>query len=371
MDHYTCLRTLGLVDDPFTKLDGSWKNYFLSDAESLSGSSDSMRLNDSGSVSDVSTGSASSGSGYYGDVVLVRQNGLPFALKLFREKLSSKDKERISYVLHLQENNHSVWPKTLVRYLEAYQFGKGSTAVLMNRVSGISIEQMIQAKRKVNNLDQMAAWFCDIMKALEFLHRSNIAVAHRDVHDGNIMISLDGKRATLIDLDLACNTKVKECESLCYDKASPKSTPPDLWCSPSYLNRKVEEAQWCAGDLWGAASAFVSLITLQSGYVAYALPYTKHDRGTAECIFAFDDPDLSKVHNIVRLQTSNKRKFGDVIVGQLQTNWQARTKAKAALQILSSNANMSRDFFTMPLSQSEYLSAIERGEIELSGGYAD
>lgn len=376
-EHFTCLQSLGLADEGFEYKDGNWSDLFESeddvvDLRSSSGSRSADIRSSGGSTSSTSV----SGSGEFGDVLLVRRRSddKPYALKLFKTALSAADRERISYILYLHSVKKSEWPRSLVRYVRGYEFsdvgGGASQALLMERIDGVSFERMIAERRMAKEESQITCWLRDVLGALEFLHGNG--VAHRDVHEGNIMVSRDGQRATLIDLDLACGAALpsERCTALCYDKASPKSTPPDLWCNEDVALRRIGAKQWLAGDMWGVASAFAALVMQQTAFVPIHLPY--EPRGTKQCMRAFASPHtlvdaLQKPLNTLKTQLFDKKALRRTLLQMLRIDWQQRPTARQTLQALPQCK--SRSSFSMPLSDAEFFAAVERGEIELTGTY--
>ena len=363
--HFACLRRLGLADDGFQQMRGEWTDHFDVDEPDID-------LHSSGGSSG---GSSVSGSGHFGDVVLVRYQNRPFALKLFKNPLSKADRERIAYVLYLYRTKRREWPATLVRYVAGFHFDQSGAdvreAVLMERVDGISFERMIADNRFANNREQVACWLRDTLHAVEFLHRHG--VAHRDVHEGNVMVSRDGRRATLIDLDLACGAALasERCTALCYDKASPRSTPPDLWCAAALQERQVPAAQWFAGDIWGIGCAFAALLMHQVGFIPTKLSYGERD--AASCTSAFGQPARLQKTLAPHLQTLAQQFFDNkalesVLLRALLIDWTKRPSARSALRALP-DCRGHRAQFTLPPSSAEFEAAVARGEIELTGSY--
>lgn len=205
--------------------------------------------------------------------------------------------------------------------------------------------------------------------ALAFLHEHGIA--HRDVHVGNIMLSSDGKSATLVDLDLACKPTSPHCTALCYGKSTPSSTPPDLWCSEKLLARKIDTKQWFAGDVWALASAMASLRLMRVRIVQNGWPYT-HGRVPSECQEFWQDP-VMKTQMQQRIadvsQTMGNDNLSTLVHRMLALDWKKRPTAVQVLLSLEQCAAKDRDDFAMPDSPAEFEKKLSSGEISPSGEY--
>lgn len=345
-EHHRCLRSLGLEKDFFAPMEGEWTDHFTAES----------------ALSDSS-------SGEFGDVVIVRRNSdnKRLAMKLFQKELSADEHERIGIALHLSQVSGEQWPPTLVRYLEALQFSEGEQrqALLMEPLDGITFKQAV-AERLQMAPEQSMCFLRDVLSGLAFLHANGIA--HRDVHPGNIMITEDGKRAVLLDLDLLCKADEsnKDCARLCSGVATPDSTPPDVWCSADHRTGLSKE-RWFRADVWGAASAYVSLLT-NSRPFAHFLPYST-TRSPETCIGASDQKMQAAFDSaIAKLKQYNVPGLA-IVTTMLSLDWKLRPSAAKALLLLPKCAD--RSAFTLPLTDAQFLAKVQSGEIVPTGEYVD
>lgn len=362
--HFRCLRRLGIEEDHFEDLKGKWSDYFTQEetAETEEG-------------------------GKFGEVRIVYQktSGKRYALKLFRKPLKTDERERIGLMVYLYRKKHLEWPRSLVKYVSAFSFSSSllsaaallpsmlpqkqqqkqqQEALLMAPIDGISINNMVTQKRAIGP-GATICYLHDIFEAIEFLHSNG--VVHRDIHSGNIMVTRDGKRAVLLDLDFACKPATEECAHLCIGPATPYSTPPDLWCPEGGFGRQQavakEADRWFAGDIWAAASSFVSFITMHPGGFAAFLPYAK-GRDAASC-----DANQQKKMKVaaqsallVVLQYFEEGEERDLFAEMLSLDYKQRPTAKQVLRRLKTCGRRRRSSLEMPLSREEFAAALERGD---------
>lgn len=301
--------------------------------------------------------------GSFGNVMLVHKicgtkpevekfNELPcdtlFALKLFKNPLSAAELNRISCFIELSQSNgkRDPWPKTLVRYLDLYEFEsphekKPYQGLLMNALEGVSLQTIIEEQR-MPDIYQVTCWMQDILYALDFLHRNNIV--HRDVHSGNIMITKNDNTAVLIDLDLMCMPKAKSAPSLCTGTAIAKSTAPDVWCHRDVKNALTHPDMLVKSDIWGTANAFLSSLAVNDSILTYNLNYApKRADPCAPSKSALIENEVEYLTN----QYVSDIKLASLLKAMLNADYRQRPSAAEAAKLLV-ECPKERKSFQMP-----------------------
>ena len=367
--HRHILMDCGLLPEtPAIRLKGHWYDHF--ERADAADNNRTKKLAESGAFGDVYRVSMMTSS----PSTLSRDGKTTYALKLFRNNLSKKDLARLKMLLSLtaeytaitsdndsdndNDNNSDAttvksaekWPATLVQYLRLYKFDAApKNALLMNFIDGQSLQTLIAEQRQATQ-PQWLCWMRDVAEALAFLHRNNFT--HRDIHSGNIVVSRDGRRAHLVDLDLMCAPLMtnKDCQTLCRDVAAAASTAPDIWCQQDAAAALPE--QYFASDIWALAATFLSYSYQIKGIMAAKLPYTQRNETLCKPIAA------QKISAVVRSLIS----FGNVaqqpqvkklFAQMLSADWRQRPTIEAILQQLPADCAEKREKFVLPTSGEE------------------
>lgn len=274
------------------------------------------------------------GKGAYGSVKLAETNtGKVVAIKLFNKEPGPAEKLRISTMLLFSQSNDQLnkllWPKQLIRYKRAYEFFAAPAlpqfVLEMNAIeNSLTLSQLLQSGSPFSTFTWQR-WMQDVLTAVSFLHASGFV--HRDIHTDNIMVPKESSGfAVLIDLDLSCSTR-GECNEMCLGPATPRASPPDLWCEAD-LVPIPQSAQWMAGDIWSTGSAFASCVARTDNFIANRLGFTI-DR-TRNCKKIDSYKLLQTTQSALRLLNSQNA-TGQLLYAMLDYDWKKRPSASQAL----------------------------------------
>jgi serine/threonine protein kinase len=229
------------------------------------------------------------------------------------------------------------WPASLARYRAGYYFVPEQVfAVQMDAIlDSTTLQNVIESLIVSPNI--WARWMRNVITALAFLHQNGFI--HRDAHSGNVMVPLNidspDSNAVLIDLDLACATN-SDCVSQCLGPATPRSTPPDLWCE-SFLKPTPLPAQWQAGDIWAAAATFASCVARKNNFIALQLNYSSNrsnmtiENRQTECTAAKNVLNYNRVINDALLLLGQNSELYRLLKQMLEIEWSARPSASDCL----------------------------------------
>lgn len=345
-DHCVRLQDIGLLESTFESRKGSWLDYF----EPIERGTDTKQ------VVDASGARISPRSGQFGDVILVkdRKTDTQYALKIFKKPLQTDEKQRLALLLKFSNMvQKDAWPKSLVRYISVFNFSDVPyETLLMQSIDGVPLKMLIDQRYERVPLQQWKCWMKDILDALQFLHEHGIM--HRDVHPGNIMISADGKRAFLIDLDLMCVPSTSEqCQDLCHGVAAAKSTAPDIWCIEDALSASSPQ-QWYRSDVWATANSFLSYAYGEDGALTQRLGYTK--RGPTSCNRTSDAKVIKEANYVTQFVDKPLR---PLFLEMLHPDWTKRPTAKEAIEVLGDC--LQRDNFVAPRSPAVLYQSAQSG----------
>ncbi len=293
--------------------------------------------------------SAELAQGNFGRVILV-ENAAPtsiiyrqkeiYALKIFKKRPSDAESQRIAIMVdfsNLMRERMINWPASLARYRAGYYFVPEQVfAVQMDAIlDSTTLQNVIESLIVSPNI--WARWMRNVITALAFLHQNGFI--HRDVHSGNVMVPLNidspDSNAVLIDLDLACATN-SDCVSQCLGPATPRSTPPDLWCE-SFLKPTPLPAQWQAGDIWAAAATFASCVARKNNFIALQLNYSSNrsnmtiENRQTECTAAKNVLNYNRVINDALLLLGQNSELYRLLKQMLEIEWSARPSASDCL----------------------------------------
>lgn len=271
--------------------------------------------------------------GAYGAVTLAEtNNGEIVAIKLFTKEPGEAEKLRISTMLLFSQSNDQLnkflWPQQLIRYRKAYEFLAAPAlpqyVLEMNAIQdSLTLAQLLQSSTLFPGT-AWQRWMQDILTAVAFLHRNGFV--HRDIHTDNIMVPVSLKGyAVLIDLDLSCSTR-GECNQLCLGPATPRASPPDLWCEAD-LVPIPSSAQWMAGDIWSTGSAFASCVARADNFIANRLGFTIDRSQNCKKIDSFKL--LQTTQSALRLL--NNQDQSQLLYSMLDYDWKKRPTALQAL----------------------------------------
>ncbi|MDQ7821696.1 MAG: serine/threonine-protein kinase [Candidatus Eremiobacteraeota bacterium] len=196
------------------------------------------------------------GSGAFGAVYLgmdLREKGAVWALKeVLGEGMEPGEKRE---VLESFRNEAAILTalshRGIPRFTDYFITG-GRGYLVMERVEGLTLEDIVKNNKKPLNEREVAGWAIQLCDTLEYLHRHDPPIIFRDLKPQNIMLTME-ERVVLIDFGISrfyCPGKDTDTIPL----GTPGYSPPE-----QYGRSQTTPAS----DLYSLATTLYYLLTLQ------------------------------------------------------------------------------------------------------------
>ncbi len=199
------------------------------------------------------------------------------AIKILKSELNDHEGVRSQFFLREARTAATINHRAVVPIYNCGVYD-GRTYIIMQFMSGGSLESRLRRSNGALDIREVAEWICDVAEGLDVALAHGIV--HHDVKPGNILLDGDGN-AKIGDFGLA-----QAAGGDASGDVEPEPDPTGLrnWISPYYVSpeKVVRGAEGASGDIYSLGATFYHLLTGTPPFVGEDLQETIRMRLTED-----------------------------------------------------------------------------------------